>query len=84
MRITATAVFVLSILVVLTTSSARSLAGRTGGSSEAYVVAGSIVVTTPNLPTQAKEEILYGTLLAQLAADKQKDCQQDPTEWYKF
>ena len=57
---------------------ARSLKGKE------FVDCGSLVSFTSNLGDQQKEDVLNGTLLAQLAANKKHDRFSDVKNWYKF
>lgn len=50
----------------------------------AAVVAGSVVAFTDGLNGQQKSDVLNSTLLAQLAANKKFDRDEDPINWYKF
>ncbi|NGO07513.1 hypothetical protein G5C60_07545 [Streptomyces sp. HC44] len=50
----------------------------------AAVVAGSIVAFTDGLNGQQKSDVLNSTLLAQLAANKKFDRDEDTIRWYKF
>ncbi len=53
-------------------------------SKKAFVDGGSLVSFTNELSGTGKNDVLNGTLLAQLAADKQYDRLKDGTNWYKF
>jgi len=48
------------------------------------VAAGSVVSFTEDLKSQCKEDVLNGTLLAQLAANKKYNRYKDTQNWYKF
>lgn len=54
------------------------------GKDQAAVDAGSLVSFVNNLTSQNKEDVLNGTMLAQLAASKKYDRYQDPENWFKF
>lgn len=45
---------------------------------------GSLVSFTVNLTGQQKQDVLYSTLLAQLAANKKHNRFDDPKPWYEF
>ncbi|MXP65871.1 hypothetical protein E0493_21195 [Roseomonas sp. M0104] len=49
----------------------------------AYVVAASIVTFVDGVPKQQKEDLLNSTLLAQLAANRQRDREKDTLNWYR-
>ncbi|KAI0706879.1 hypothetical protein C8T65DRAFT_651203 [Cerioporus squamosus] len=52
----------------------------------AYVAAGSCLAfrVFGSLPAKMKDDVLNTTLLAQLAANKQHDRQNEPTAWYDY
>ena len=49
-----------------------------------FVDDGSLVCFTSNVTAQLKEDVLFSTLLAQLAANKKYDRFNDTENWYKF
>ena len=49
-----------------------------------FVNDGSLVCFTTNVTPKLKQDILYSTLLAQLAANKKHDRFNDTEHWYKF
>ena len=51
--------------------------------TEGYVDAGSLVSFTDKPNAQNKADVLYSTLLAQLAANKKHDREGEPSNWYK-
>ena len=54
----------------------------TNNQEQSYVDAGSLVSFTNRLSTQNKEDVLNGTLLAQLAADGVADRMKQKETWY--
>ena len=50
---------------------------------QSYVDAGALVSFTNRLSAQNKEDVLYGTLLAQLAANKVADRTKQTKAWYE-
>lgn len=56
----------------------------TDNDEAAYVDAGSLVSFVAGVSQQHKSDGLNSTLLAQLAANKKFDREQNPVEWYKF
>lgn len=50
----------------------------------AAVVYGSLISFVANIGPQNKQDVLNSTLLAQLAASKQFDRENDPIGWYRF
>ena len=55
----------------------------TNNQEQSYVDAGSLVSFTNRLSTQNKEDVLNGTLLAQLAADGVADRTKQTEAWYR-
>lgn len=51
---------------------------------EAYVVGGAVTAFTDTLTGLAKQDILDGTLFAQLSADKNYDRETDVVSWYSY
>ena len=54
------------------------------GKKQGLVDAGSLVSFTANLTGQQKQDVLYSTLLAQLAANKKYSRFNDTKQWYEF
>lgn len=52
--------------------------------AQAYVNAGSLVIFSSRLTGQQKQDVLFSSLLAQLAANKKHDRFTDAENWYKF
>ena len=51
---------------------------------QGLVNAGSLVSFTNGISSVHKSDVMYSTLLAQLAADKKYDRRENTTEWYKY
>lgn len=54
------------------------------GKAEAYVGAGSLVFFSPRLNGQLKQDVIYSSLLAQLAANKKHNRFNETDDWYTF
>ena len=54
------------------------------GKAEAYVGAGSLVFFSPRLNGQLKQDVIYSSLLAQLAANKKHNRFNEIDDWYTF
>ncbi|KAI0706874.1 hypothetical protein C8T65DRAFT_220266 [Cerioporus squamosus] len=62
----------------------RGRAAHADGEDSAAVSDGSTVSFVGNLPIQQKSDVLNSTLLAQLAANKQHNRQNDTKAWYDY
>lgn len=76
--------FVFVISKTATSVPVSRLEGLTKTDDKGYVDYGSLVSFVGAVSEQNKQDVLYSTLLAQLAADKKFDRARDYVNWYKF
>lgn len=70
--------------VLRSRSSTRTAAAVSDGKAQGLVDNGSLVSFASNVTGQKKQDVLYSTLLAQMAANKAYDRFNDTENWYKF
>lgn len=75
--------FIESLELCETPEALRSICEGAGDSS-ASVDAGTVASFVNNVSGQSKSDVLNSMLLAQLAATKQYDPENDPVNWYAF
>lgn len=68
----------------LSISSKEPLVLAADGQEAGYVVGGGAISFTPGVSRQHQEDVLNSTLLAQLAANKKFDRENQTREWYDY
>lgn len=69
--------------LAFTSSQARPALAVDPSKPQGYVDAGSTISFVANVSSQAQDDVLNSTLLAQLAANKQYDREKDTQNWYR-
>ena len=68
----------------ITALTALDASKDSAGKESGFVDAGSLVSFVSGVSEQSQADVLNSTLLAQLAANKKYDREQEAREWYKF